>query len=123
LQFVRSVIKGQLLDNVIAAKAGGVTFGAMTMGEWQVVGESGSLLNNRREANLRIMDRLISEADISGRSAVSKAENDDPAFNFPDFDKGGGGGASSDHKEGEIAVSKDGNSKLIRKGGKWVPLP
>jgi hypothetical protein len=97
-----------------------VTFGAMTMGEWQVVGESGSLLNNRREANLRIMDRLISEADISGRSAVSKGKNDDPAFNFPDFNNGGGGGASSDPEEGTTATNKDGKT-LIRKGGKWVP--
>lgn len=86
LQELRAIARDQMMDNMNAARAAGVSFGQVTEAEWRNLAQIGLNLGNRKSANLAIIDRLLSEMDISIREARDRFDTPDPAFALPDID-------------------------------------
>lgn len=86
LQELRAIARDQMMDNMNAARAAGVAFGQVTEAEWRNLAQVGFNLSNRKSANLAIIDRLLSEMDISIREARDRFETEDPAFSLPPLD-------------------------------------
>lgn len=63
MQRLRAHIKGNVMASYGRARANGVTFGAMTHAEWELLENLGARLGNTREANLAIIDDTLSMLD------------------------------------------------------------
>lgn len=59
LQELQSLFSDAVLAKAAQARAAGVTFGAMTIAEWQMLANTVAQLKNNKKANLAIVDALI----------------------------------------------------------------
>lgn len=75
LQELRALTSGQALDALQAAKAGGATFGSMQIAEWQMLANTVAQLGNNKQANLRIIDRLIKKIEGQQSELYDQIEN------------------------------------------------
>lgn len=63
LQYLRSLFSEAVLAKASAARAAGVTFGAMTIAEWEMLAQTVAKLDNSKETNLKIVDDLIEKLE------------------------------------------------------------
>jgi hypothetical protein len=63
LQFLEAILNDQVLGKIGSARAEGVTFGAMSEGEWKILGSTVAQMRSKKEANLQILDFYIAKAE------------------------------------------------------------
>lgn len=86
MQVLRSIVASEMLSNMRVAREAGVPFGQVTVAEWEMIARAGITLDNLKSANLRILDRLISEMSISEQTARDRLKDAGPAFSTPPID-------------------------------------
>lgn len=91
MQELRQLVNSEMLSRMRDARDAGIPFGQVTVAEWEMIARAGITLDNRKSANLRILDRLISDMDIGLRDAHDRMKNAGPAFALPPLDDDGQG--------------------------------
>jgi hypothetical protein len=78
VQKLRTLLKDQLLTKIGSARQNGVTFGAMSEGEWRVLDQTVANLGNYRDANLAIIDAEIAKAESQLHESSGMLERSKP---------------------------------------------